>query len=177
MGSSARRATGLGNVTSLFFHAVFPPKKAGTKCKLRARTHGNTCGAHPPPRCMLNVQPSNRHAWRDTVEQRTSETIVSIKPIDTVMLVSGDQQCARYLAASGVPWRRGAQSRNMRQDMFPQNGIFNYSLVRKREKVRELPCLGARGGDTGRGGERGGGEGVGTDCRTNPHSSRLRELL
>lgn len=64
----------------------------------------------------------------------------------------------------------------------PQNGILNYSLVRKREKLREMPCLGEGRGhrvrqrQRGREGERG-REGVGTDCRTNPHSSRLLELL
>lgn len=48
----------------------------------------------------------------------------------------------------------------------PQNGILNYSLVRKREKLREMPCLGEGRGhrvrqrQRGREGERGGRNGL-----------------
>lgn len=58
-----------------------------------------------------------------------------------------------------------------------QDGIFNCSLVRKREKLGNCPVW-KRGGDRvrQRQGERE-REGVVTDCRTNPHSSRLLELL
>lgn len=55
-----------------------------------------------------------------------------------------------------------------RQDIC---GILNYSLVRKREKLGNCPVW-KRGGDMER--RR---EGVVTDCRTNPHSSRLLKLF
>lgn len=57
----------------------------------------------------------------------------------------------------------------------PQNGILNYSLVRKREKLGNCPVW-ERGGDREKEREKE-REGVVTDCRTNPHSSRLLELL
>lgn len=74
----------------------------------------------------------------------------------------------------------------------PRNAILNYSLMRKGEGKKKLgKCpVWERGGDRRvrqrerdsrgreREGERGrGGEGVVADCRTNPHSSRLMELL
>lgn len=57
----------------------------------------------------------------------------------------------------------------------PQSGILNYSLVRKGEKLGK--CLFGRGEGTQTEAETEGERGVGTDCRTNPHSFRLLELL
>lgn len=56
---------------------------------------------------------------------------------------------------------------------MPHDAMLKRSLERKREKFGRCPVW-ERGGDTQR--EKGVG-GVATDCRTNPHSSTLLELL
>lgn len=66
-----------------------------------------------------------------------------------------------------------ALASRMATGYVPQNGILNYRLVRKREKLGNCPVW-ERGGDREGAREK---EGVVTDCRTNPHSSRLLELL
>lgn len=101
------------------------------------------------------IVPNHSHWWLDCAAVRTRVS-----------------KGAQYLASS---WkclsRRGAHGRDRWQDMCPHSGILRDGLVRKREKLGKSPVR-RRGGDTEWGRDRG-REGVGTDCRTNPHSSRL----
>lgn len=101
------------------------------------------------------IVPNHSHWWLDCTAVRTRVS-----------------KGAQYLASSWMCLsRRGAHGRNRWQDMCPHSGILRDGLVRKREKLGKSPVR-QRGGDTEWGRDRG-REGVGTDCRTNPHSSRL----
>lgn len=81
------------------------------------------------------------------MKQRASETIVTIKAIDNLIVL----QSKRSLTHT-IPCNRSALASRSPESEFetgyvPQNGILNYSLVRKREKLGKCPVW-ERGGDT-----------------------------
>lgn len=82
------------------------------------------------------------------MKQRASATIVTIKAIDNWIALQAKRSVMRTIPCNSwsVLASRSPES-EFEPGYVPQNGILNYSLVRKREKLGKCPVW-ERGGDT-----------------------------